>query len=66
MSARPGGGDGDARGGGLVLPGRALPVLYDVDLAVVGGTLLGFAAATEAARRGRRVVLREPGCAGER
>ena len=52
---------GDTPGGVLTLPGRDLPVLHDVDLAVVGGTLLGFAAATEAARRGRRVLLLESG-----
>ncbi|WP_180268918.1 FAD-dependent oxidoreductase [Streptomyces sp. Ru87] len=45
----------------LRLPGRALPVLYDTDAAVVGGTLAGTAAAVELARAGRRVVLLEPG-----
>ncbi len=47
----------------ILLPGRALPVLHDVDAAVVGGTLAGTAAAVELARAGRRVVLLEHGYA---
>ncbi|AXK31646.1 FAD-dependent oxidoreductase [Streptomyces armeniacus] len=45
------------------LPGRALPVPHDVDVAVVGGTLAGTAAAVELARAGRRVLLLEQGYA---
>ncbi len=42
-------------------PPTELPVLYEVDVTVVGGTLAGTAAAAALARAGRRVLLVEPG-----
>ncbi|UNS95512.1 FAD-dependent oxidoreductase [Streptomyces tubbatahanensis] len=48
-------------GDALRLPGRALPVLFDVDVAVLGGTLTGVAAAVELAGAGRSVVVLEHG-----
>jgi len=39
---------------------RELPVLYDVDIVVVGGTSGGVAAAVEAARQGASVFLAAP------
>ncbi|WP_369204451.1 FAD-dependent oxidoreductase [Streptomyces sp. PU-14G] len=48
-------------GGGLRLAGRELPVLFDVDVAVIGGTLTGVAAAVGLAAAGRRVVVLEHG-----
>ncbi|MGP3969868.1 FAD-dependent oxidoreductase [Streptomyces sp. 6N223] len=52
-----------AAGGRVRFPAGELPVLYEVDAAVIGGTLAGTAAAAALARAGRRVLLVEPGMA---
>lgn len=45
------------------VPGRELPVLYEVDAAVAGATLAGTAAAVALAAAGRRVLLLDAGYA---
>jgi flavin-dependent dehydrogenase len=50
---------GDAMRSSIVLPPASLPVLYDVDVAVVGGSIGGVAAALACRRAGLDVVAVE-------
>ena len=50
---------------GIFEPGKDIPILMDVDVAVVGGGVAGIAAAIAAAREGAKTVLIErDGCLG--
>ncbi|MBP3689694.1 MAG: FAD-dependent oxidoreductase, partial [Schwartzia sp.] len=66
----PGGGEirvaeaADGLGGDTVkYAGRKIPVLYDMDVCVIGGGPAGTAAAINAARNGALTVLVERGAA---
>lgn len=43
-----------------VLPGGKIPVIADVDVAVIGGSFAGLAAALRLAQRGKNVMVVEP------
>ncbi len=45
---------------------RDIPLTYDVDVVVVGGSSAGVAAAVEAAAGGAKVFLAAPRCSGRR